>query len=171
LITTQHTQESLSVACIQAFAGKAGVNLNLNATHDYGVDGIIKEVQIVDNMRLESGFHIDFQLKSTIGWKLEEDCVVYKMNASAYNKLIRDPKFPACVLILLCLPAQEDTWLNSTEESIVLKNCCYWHIISGPKTENNSSLNIRIPRMQLLTPDAVRSIVATEKARLLEGDT
>lgn len=171
MITRQHIQECLSVACVHAFAGKAGMNLNLDSAHDYGVDGIIKDVQIAGNKRFESGFHIDFQLKSTVSWKLEDNSVVYDMEASAYNKLVGRPaKASPCLLILLCLPKEQDSWLSSTEDAIVLKNCCYWIFLSGDQTDNSDQIRIRIPRSQLLTADAVQDIMANEKARLWEDE-
>ena len=51
MLTTQHIQEDLSRAYIQAVAAGAGVNLSLGAqVHDYGVDGTFHQVELVSRL-------------------------------------------------------------------------------------------------------------------------
>jgi hypothetical protein len=46
-ITTQHIQERLSVAHIEAIVGSAGVNLTNPRCHDYGIDGTLAVLAII----------------------------------------------------------------------------------------------------------------------------
>jgi hypothetical protein len=70
LITDNHIKEALSLAYAHALAGIAGVNLHLGPRHDYGVDGTFRPVKIIEKRRIEDGFPIDFQLKSTVNWEV-----------------------------------------------------------------------------------------------------
>jgi hypothetical protein len=106
VITRQHTQETLCQAYVLALAGKAGVNLSLDRIYDYGVDGTFRPVKILGSRRVESGFNLDFQLKSTVNWafNVNQTHVVYDLEAKTYNDLAcREVEGDGCVLILLCL--------------------------------------------------------------------
>jgi hypothetical protein len=78
-ITRQHTQENLSRAYLYALAGKSGVNIAFNRVHDYGIDGTLIPVVVRGKRRIESGFPVDFQLKSSVNWVREETHVAYDL--------------------------------------------------------------------------------------------
>jgi hypothetical protein len=167
-ITTQHIQERLCVAHIEAIVGSAGVNLTNPRRQDYGIDGTLAPVKIVGTRRVESGFKVDFQAKSTINWQFDNDHVVYDLEAQTYNDLVgREPSVPRCVLILLCLPQGATDWLNSSETGLLLRNCCYWQFVEGEATENVSTKRIKIPRTNVLTAASVHDILQSERDRLL----
>jgi uncharacterized protein DUF4365 len=91
LITENHTQECLSLAFVHALTGVAGVNLQIAHRHDYGIDGSFRPVS-TGARHIETGFPVDFQLKSTINWEYAEDHIVYDLEAKTYNDLVgRDP--------------------------------------------------------------------------------
>ena len=48
---------------------------------------------------------------------------------------------------------------------LILRHCCYWMKLSREPTDNDSTKRIRIPRSNLLTPDAVLAILETERDR------
>ena len=149
MITSNHTQECLSLAFVHALTGVAGVNLQLWRRHDYGIDGTFRPVS-AGPRHIENGFPVDFQLKSTINWSVDGDYVVYDIEAQTYNDLVmRDPAGVPCLLILLCLPNGTEDWLAGSESEMVLKNCCYWEQLTGGATENTSKKRIRIPRKNL----------------------
>ena len=171
MLTLQHTQECLSLAFIGALAGRAGVNLSVSRTHDYGVDGTLLHVEMRGTRRIESGFHVDFQLKSTKNWSYENGQVIYDLEAKTFNDLVgRDPAAVKCILVLLCLPSEESNWLDSSEEKMLLRNCCYWAHLQGPQTEAEQRKRIRIPRANLLTAEALRDILVDERERLRNHD-
>ena len=169
LITIQHTQESLSLAYLHALSGKAGVNLRVDRVYDYGVDGSLLPVVIRGNRRVESGFHLDFQFKSSVNWQHDGPDVVYDLEAKTYNDLVtRDPAAVRCVLLLLCLPADNVLWLESSENQMILRHCCYWSILEGEETPNTGTKRIRIPRANLLTIEEVQKMLTDERRRRLE---
>jgi hypothetical protein len=166
LITSQHTEECLSLAHVHALAGRAGVNLAAQRIHDYGVDGSFRSVKIIGTRHVESGFSVDFQLKATTTWEHKGSNVVYDLEAKNYNDMVqRDSEATTCILILLCLPTQESQWINFDETRMVLQHCCYWTQLQGAPTANASTKRIFIPRKNTLSPRAIVSIMEDEYKR------
>jgi hypothetical protein len=80
------------------------------------------------------------------------------MEAVAYNKLVL-LETRTTVLVLLRMPKDEREWVNVTEDSLEMRNCCYWAVIDGPPTENKSTIRIKIPRAQIFDQDAVKYLL------------
>jgi hypothetical protein len=165
MITTQHTQELISQAYIHAIAGIAGVNFHSTRVYDYGVDGTLHPVKVINSRRIESGFPVDFQLKSSTSWEDNGTHITYDLEAKTYNDLVcRDSRAIPLILILLCLPKDHKDWVCWDEECIVMKKMCYWAVLDGEPTENKSSKRISIPKHQLFTPDTLKEILALVKS-------
>jgi Domain of unknown function (DUF4365) len=165
LITREHTQESLSQAYVHALAGAAGLNLAPRTNYDYGIDGAFHPIRIVNGARVPSAFPVEYQMKATTDWRHEDKFVVYDLEARAHRFLTdREPRQPMAILILLCLPKDEADWLDGCEEHLRLRNCCYWFRPEDPPTTNVSSIRIRVPRVNVLTPDALKGIMAVARA-------
>lgn len=166
VLTESHTQECLSLAYVHAVTGRAGVNLHVGLRHDYGVDGTFRPVVNVNGRRVESGHSVDFQLKASINWEQDGENVAYDLEAKTYNDMVgRTDSASPLILLLLCLPRDSATWLAGTETELILRHCCYWLKLSGEPTDNARSKRVFIPRANLLTPEAVLKILATERAR------
>lgn len=149
MITTQHIEEDLSRAYIQAVAAKAGLNLAIrDRSHDYGIDGTFHQVSHRDAGREESGFSLESQLKASINATVNDQRVTYDLDAKAFNSLAeraaRKNTCPA-ILILLVLPENSDEWIALSEDQLILKKCCYWTTITGATTPNAVSKRITIP--------------------------
>ena len=171
MITKKHTQESLSRSYIHAIAGSAGVNLHVGLEFDYGFDGTFRPVIIRGERRVESGIHVDFQLKCTTNWTFEGDQVAYNIESKTYNDFVTRPAaLMKCVLILLCVPEDDSQWVDINEGCMTLKHCCYFSFLSGQDTNNNNSTKkILIPRTNLLTVTALKDLLDQERARLIGG--
>jgi hypothetical protein len=170
VLTESHTQECLSLAYVHAVTGLAGVNLDVKPRHDYGVDGTFRPVINRDGRLVDSGYNVDFQLKSSINWEYDQDFVVYDLEAKTYNDMVGRAEYAIpLILLLLCLPRNRAIWLAGTETELILRHCCYWMKLSGEPTNNNTTKRIRIPRSNLLTPEAVQTILADERARWEQG--
>lgn len=159
-VKLQNIEESLSVSYVSAIVAKSGASFDI-VTRDYGVDVCVRNIDSYDGQLIDMGVAFDCQLKSTINWKLEEDFVVYDIEADTYNKLIYRHKSLACpcILLLLCLPKEESEWLNITEDELKLKKCCYYYYISGIPTGNKETKRIRIPRENVFSPEAVNKLI------------
>lgn len=165
MLTNQHIAEALSRAYVRAIAGRAGLNLAIRE-YDYGVDGSFDEVIVRQNRRVESGFSLSFQLKASTLWQLDPTHVIYDLEVKTYNDLIlrRSIKTATpCILILLALPADSTDWLICDESELRLQGTCYWEYLSGNPSTNRSSIRIRIPRSQRLTPKSLLTLMQNVK--------
>jgi len=161
MITKQHRQEQLSRAYVHAIAAHAGLIFEPAMT-DYGVDGSIRVVQMRDGRRLVCGHSLDVQLKATTNWVVENDEVVYDVEAKTYNDLVdrfHEPRGTPMVLILMCLPENEVDWLSITTEQLVLRHNCYWCRVGGTRTNNTATQRIRIPRSHMLDQASVHELL------------
>ena len=84
----QHKKESLSEAYVRAVAGRVGIDVAVTS-RDYGVDGTFRETAVYNGRHFTTGYPLDFQLKASVNWKIDGDCVVYDLEAKTYNDLIR----------------------------------------------------------------------------------
>lgn len=167
MITEQHIQEGLSRSYIQAVAGIAGVNLLADREFDYGFDGTFRKVSFRGSRRVENSFPLDFQLKCTKNWALDDEYIVYDLESKTYNDLVtRHPSGTGAILILLCLPENSSDWVEVSEDYLKVQRCCYYSRLSGDPVENeNSSKRIWIPRENILTGSAVRAVLDDERHR------
>lgn len=158
-IPLNHIQERLSVAYVSAIVARAGANfMQLNGS-EYGIDGTIQHVRKLPNGKFtNTGWHFDCQLKATIDWIERPDAIVYDLDVDAYNKLV-GWEGSLCILVLFRMPKNEDEWLYVNEQSLLLRNCCYWKRLRGQTSTNSRSVRIEIPRVNLFTPDTVNSLL------------
>jgi hypothetical protein len=165
VLTDQHIAEALSRAYVRAIAGRAGLNLAIRE-YDYGVDGSFDEVVVRQNRRVESGFSLSFQLKASTLWQIDSTHAIYDLEVKTYNDLILRRSIRTatpCILILLALPADTAQWLICEESELRLRGTCYWEYLSGSPSENRSSVRIRIPRSQRLTPETLLTLIESVK--------
>lgn len=170
MLTDQHIAEDLSRAYVQAIAAKAGVNFSTRV-HDYGVDGTFHPIRIVNSRRVEAGFPLDFQLKASKNWTMNEEHIGYDLEVKTYNDLIlrrNTSGATPCILILLCLPGDPQEWLEISEEQLLLRRCCYWHYLVGDLTENTETIRVRIPDAQRLTSESLLSLLQQVKEGSLQ---
>jgi hypothetical protein len=169
MITNQHREEQLSRAYVHAVAAHAGLIFEPAKT-DYGVDGTIRVVQERDGRRLVCGHSLDVQLKATTDWMVENDDVVYDVEAKTYNDLVdrfNEARGTPMVLVLMCLPPSENDWLNVSPKELVLRHCCYWCRVGGTRTDNTATKRIRIPQSHMLDQTTVRELLD----RVRKGET
>ncbi len=163
-MTSQHVEEDLSRAYIQAVAARAGVVLSINArSHDYGIDGTFHQVLETNGRQAEAGFALDFQLKASQNAIVEGDVVKYDLDVKTHNYLIRrsqQKNSTPVILILLVLPADADDWLALSEERMTLRKCCYFTALKDPPTANTSTQRIAMPRTSRLTPTTLQMLLS-----------
>jgi len=164
-LSDQHREESLSCAHLDAIAAQAGMVVEYKK-RDYKVDGYIEKYVEVNDERGPNVYPLRFQLKASRNCTLLQNGteVSYQIEVSAYNYMVgvnKEKKVPT-ILILCSLHVEEDQWVIAGEESTVLKNCCYWHYLTGeplPKGDNDSRKAIRIPRRRLLNPESLAKLM------------
>ncbi len=168
MIPQTHRQETLHRAFVSAIAAYAGIKTEWKEGVEYGIDGSFRLVTELlfrnGKTRLsETGFALDFQLKSTVGCRYlqNETEVAYDCEADAYNKMVLQNAAGTVpvLLLVLCLPPQEGEWLSVTEESLQLRRACYWFHVVGGETRNADGHTIRIPRSQLFTAGTLNRLM------------
>jgi hypothetical protein len=161
MLTIPHCKESLSRAYVTAVVGRARHNIWWAREYDYKVDGSIRQLVKRGHKIWETGIAIDFQAKSTVDWKHENNDVVYDLEVDAYNYLIERSNNPSqpCILVLLCLHKSDSHWLEVSENELKLRNCLYWHQLIGNPSANACTERIRIARSNLFTPFAVAEML------------
>jgi hypothetical protein len=154
-----------------ALAARAGLLCTLGDTFDYGVDGTLRLVKRWNNgRRAASGTILDFQLKATTEWEIDpgDQHIIYGLERKTYNDMVgRGPEESPLMLILLCLDKDQNKWLTSTTDELVLRKCCYWHLVSGsPSPTEAGRIDIHLPLQNRLDEASIISIVANENARM-----
>jgi len=167
MLTEPHMKEALSRAYVAAVAARAGLNSSTQY-HDYGVDCSVHEVVVVRGKRMNSGVSLDLQLKATQDYAVEDSSIVYDLEVATYNGITwrhsRSTSARApCILAVLCLSREQSGWLTVSENELVLRRCCYWVFLEGDRVVHRRTVRIRVPRENLLSPDALRSLLARAK--------
>lgn len=168
-VTIQSIEESLSVSYVGAVVSKSGASFDI-VGRDYGVDVCVRSIDYFEGQYIDMGVLYDCQLKATVNWKLEEDDIVYDIEADTYNKLVyrhTRSTYP-CILILLCLPKEKSEWVSITEDELKLKKCCYYYYICGVPTSNKESMRVRIPRSNIFSPEVVMKLVADVQSGVIK---
>lgn len=156
----QNIEESLSVSYVSAIVAKAGASLDI-VSKDFGVDVSIRRIDTFDGKLVDMGAAFDCQLKATTNWVYRDGKIVYDIEADVYNKLIYRNKnsITPCILVLLCLPKEEENWLTISVDKLILRKCCYYDFIKGEPTLNRNSIRIRIPERNLFSPKEVNELI------------
>jgi len=161
--------EELSIAYVSAIAAHAGINITVSRK-DYGIDMSFKRLwkRKSDNHYTDmAGLSLPSQLKSARfpEWKIRADIIAYDLRAKNYNDIVTSTNG---FLILMCLPAAIDQWLEQNEERLHLHKCCYYWTpeLDDDETPNKSTKTIYIPRTQLFTTDALISLVDQVQPRI-----
>ena len=161
MVPVQHTEEVLSVSYVTAVVSHFGHTFS-TLSQDYGTDGIVRRIRRFENQVIDLGPVFDCQLKATIDWELVDGKIAYDLKAEAYNRLVlrNEHSDVPILLILMCLPKSKDDWLVISSESLQLRNCCYFHYLSGPTTTNTVSKRVFVSARNLFD--------ATNLSRLFE---
>lgn len=158
-ITVQHQKESLGQAYVRAIVAKAGYNVSVSE-HDYGVDGLIKDVINRGDRYFETGFGINFQLKSSVNVTFEENYLVYDLESKNYNDLVYETEMLPNILILFAMPREESQWLSFDRNQLSIRNCAWWCSFAGLEpTDNKETKRVKIPIDQVFSPDGLLDIM------------
>lgn len=166
MLPVQTIEELISESYVSAIVARSGFVPN-SISKDFGIDLEVRNITSYGNKRIDMGAFLSLQLKASVNWSLEDDYVVYDMEADAFNRLVfrRGQSALPCALVLCCLPYDKSLWMAACEDELTIKKCCYYYFVEGPESPNSSSKRIRIPRDQLLTPESLLGL----KEKLLVG--
>ncbi|MCY4070842.1 MAG: DUF4365 domain-containing protein [Chloroflexi bacterium] len=153
--------QEMQYAYLHAVVSRAGAKVKrTDGNVDFGSDGDISYVKnLPDGKFGDTSITFNFQMKATRRWKLENDHVVYDIGVDSYNKLVTWEGFGFIILILFKMPKEVSNWLVVSEDLFCMKDCCYWFRVPDKRSENTSSVRIKIPRDQLFDVRAVNKLL------------
>jgi hypothetical protein len=160
-LTREHSQENLSIAYISAVAAKSGFMCQ-RQSQDYGTDIEIGIVEQFGNSRRDTLFRLGIQAKASYNYTISDldNCIVYDLDVKNYNSLILENRGIPAILVLYCMPSNDDDWLSVHDNCTILKYCGYWMSLRGkPESANNSTQRIKIPKEQIFTELNLTSIM------------
>lgn len=165
IVTEAHTKELISRAYVNALAARVGMTVATSSL-DYGFDGTFKDIEYNEQTKeySETGFGIDFQLKSTINAIPDKGVIKYHLEVKNYHKLIQSRVGTPRILIVYSMPREENLWLTVNEEETTFRKCAWWCSLKGyPEVENKKEIVINIPFSQQLTPEKLAEMMKRVK--------
>jgi hypothetical protein len=151
------------MAYVSAIVAKAGYGIQF-LHRQYKVDGTIFEVSKVNGKYRNSGYSIQFELKSSIDFEIRDGKVKYDLDAGNYNQLVsltQDPNVAPQILILFCMPEDSEDWMSVTPEELVLRKCCFYNQFNGAReVQNMRTKTIEIPISQQFNMDSLDGFFA-----------
>ena len=82
------------------------------------------------------------------------------MEAKNYNDLVRTDIGTPRILIVYSMPKDQEEWINTSKEFMILKKCAWWLSLKGlAPTENRSKKRIKIPENNLLTSQELLKLI------------
>ena len=150
-------QEQLSLVYVRAVTYRAGFRLSFPEKDDHGIDGTI-----VDPNRRGVN-RVDFQLKATTQYAINDDHIVYDLRVEDYNRLIIADDVPR-VLIVYIMPDDPGEWLAQSADELCLRKCAYWLSLMGePPSANTSTRRVFVPLANVFScdglPDMFRRLI------------
>jgi len=142
-------QECFGDAFLLAVAGAAGCAVSSRRPDDDSIDWTL-------SCRLSQRPKLDVQMKTTITAEDNGVAISYPLKRKNYDDLIIDDVLAPRILVLVVLPRDVEEWLSLSAEQLVLRKCAYWRSLAGlPSTENEASVTVSIPRVNLFTVEAL----------------
>ena len=147
-------EEGLSKAYVYAVASFAGYTVSEENFDRSGID-----------LRIHAGGRgsvgIAMQLKATVNFRgpLDDGNYRYDVPVTNYRRLIRSSQTPTYLLVL-ALPQNEEEWLSSSVDELVLRRCAYWLSLEGMEERDNSStVTVSIPPANRFDVAALRNLI------------
>lgn len=71
-------------------------------------------------------------------------------------------------LVVLVLDEADTEWLTSSEDALLIRRCAYWYDLNGyPPTENESTVDVRLPRAQVFDVAALQAMIHKADERIV----
>ncbi|WP_300012081.1 DUF4365 domain-containing protein [Pseudonocardia sp.] len=137
-------RQQWSIANVQAVVTAARCALE-NIRIDYeGVDAVIRQSADHD---LYDSLAIDVQLKCTSQISnIADDHIKWRLSKKHYDKLSSVRHYNPRILVVCTAPLDFTTWLNVSDDELLLKGCGYWQNLHGWPAFDGDSKTIEVPR-------------------------
>jgi hypothetical protein len=158
-------QEQLSLAVLHATCAKAGFAFKISGRiqDNWGWDA---EADVLERLHPESvlsDFKLKFQLKATRQQlTFAQNRYSFPMEVALYDRLRKVAGYDApTYLVVFQMPAEENDWMHSTPEQLILRRCLRWISLRGAVPVSQESITVYLPDSHLLTPQALRQLAMT----------
>jgi hypothetical protein len=151
-------KEQFSIAYVRAIASVAGYTVYRPEVDDDSVDlGIALRggAGTVRSPRLE------LQLKCTADPIWQADPLRFSLKKKNYDDLRHTDVLVPRLLVVVCVPATIDLWLEQSETQLALHRCGYYVSLRSlpERSDIETAVTIAIPRQQQLTVVALQSLM------------
>jgi hypothetical protein len=129
---------------------------------DFGLDGTIADIEYdeISHKYSQTGFNIDFQLKSTTNCICQNGSIKYDLKVDNYKKLINQNVGTSRILILYAMPKDESQRLEVYPDYTIARKCAWWLSLRGMiDTGNKKTVRVEVPEKQLVTPAELRRLM------------
>lgn len=149
-------KERFSRAWVIAAAAAADFTYQIVADDEHGVD-----------MTIYSHDHtLDFQLKATSSPEVQDGCLIHDLDVRTYDLLRSQQRSGYGVLALIVVGADTAAWHVMDDRGTSLTRSAYYLPLYGmPATSNTATVRLKVPMSNLLTADAMHTLMAAEAAR------
>lgn len=167
----EHLLDELATAYVQAIAAVAGATMAASRL-DYGVDGALNHIvrakssRSVGNIFVPEGFSVEFQLKGASTAGAGAEFIAYDLSVRSYDLIAtRDPMATPLYLFLVCFGPDTADWFAVSERELILRATAFWWRQPAAPTENVSTVRVRVPTANRLTPDAIADMLKASRNR------
>lgn len=158
----QLRMEHMSIAYVEALSAYHGYSVTKPPVDNEGVDLYIscKDRVVKDSLLLSVQLNVQMKSSfSSITYDSNGD-VHYPLEVKNYNLLTETMLANPTILILFEMHDVESNWIEHNPDFLKITKCAYWASLKGQeKTENKGTKTIVIPKENILTPDALKSLM------------
>ncbi len=159
LLTDNDRKEHLSHAYMHALAAFCGYTwVTPNADRD-SID-----IEIRSGPSRFAG--LAFQLKATSRPDLRDEGLKFQLKNKNFNDLVAQSQTPR-LLAVMVLPDDAAEWLRVDEQVLALRRCVWWLSLRGQAPTDQGSVQVALPKANLLGPDALRDLIRRSEENTL----
>ena len=168
MLTIQNIESELSYAYLHAIASRGGIICENTGRHtdDAGVDVVLRVKGKLDDDSILTQFTVEVQLKATKKIPLEQNGrYSHSLKVKNYDELRSTNTGVQQLLVILFLPEDVESWLTHSEDHLLTRRCAYWISLRGAPPTDHDSKTIYIPRTNMLSVEALRTIMTLASKR------
>lgn len=160
--------------CLYAVVSSSGHLLKkTNLEDDYGTDFEILELEEFAGEIHDLNIFFGIQLKTSTNWQLQDNEIIYDLEAKAYNNMILHNIKGAHkkIIVIMCLnnETEQTSWCTINEAHIKFQNSLFWYYIeSKEKTDNSGTKRIHIPVTNVFNADAIQQLINDFRLTIVE---
>lgn len=160
MLTENDIKSELSNAYVHAVASRAGFRCEWLRQDRDSIDAEISGRNTNQGHNGLTHFSLGLQIKATTqNLTNGQQQFAFQLPVKNYDDLRLPSAFPR-ILVVLLLPTDESLWLTHTPDSLISKNCAYWHFFAGsPPTPNVQTISAQLSTSRTFSPNSLREMM------------